>query len=402
MKKALGLLVVVVAASVASVSTAGGSPSTLLAAVGQGQATRLTAVDPLTLEPVGRSTQIGRYASRWARSPDGTKVVLARDDRASLRVVDVRAMKTIRAFSVGGGSFDGLAWVKPRLLIAVVDGFVVLGVDPVTKQVRWRQFLQNRLEAIHRVANGFVLLARAGESPATGLGPTELFAVGADGSTRSVALDSIRSGEPDYTTTPVNPESRIPGLAVDEAGGRAYVIGAGEPVAEVDLRSMSVTYHGGTRTLAKVISGPERTAVWLGNGLIAVTGTDAHVETVTVDGREEQHTWSTPAGLTVLDTRDWSWRTIDRNATAVVMSGPSLLASSSVYDSRGPADAGMGVAAYSLDGTPRFHLLGRSVVGLIASGTLAYAITDGVTIIDVASGRVVGTSRRSDVVPLIP
>jgi hypothetical protein len=94
---------VVVAASAALASTSRGSPSTLLAAVGQGQATRLTAVDPLTLEPVGRSTQIGRYASRWARSPDGAQLVLARDDRAGLRVVDLRKMKTVRAFSIGAG-----------------------------------------------------------------------------------------------------------------------------------------------------------------------------------------------------------------------------------------------------------------------------------------------------------
>ncbi len=397
MKRALALLTVAVAAAAASVSAAGGSPSALLAAVGEGSSARLAAVDPLTLAPIGRSTQIGRYTSRWARSPDGTQLVLARDDRASLRVVDLRRMKTLRAFWVGGGTIDALAWLEPRLLVAVVDGFVAVGADPVSKRVRWRRYLPSQLEAIERTASGFAVLVRAGDSPATGLGPTELVAIGAGGSLRTAVLDRIRSGLPDYTQSPPSTEYRQPGLAVDAAGGKAYVVGADEPVAEVDLATMAVTYHGGSRTLAKAVSGPQRSAVWVGDGLLAVTGTDGHVEA----GPSEEHWWVTPAGLSLVDTRDWTWRTIDRDATAVRVAGRLLLASSWVYDSNGPTVTGMGLAAYGLDGTPRFHVLGRSPVDVLTTwGGLVYAVHDGVTVVDPAAGRVVGAAARQDVYPL--
>jgi hypothetical protein len=262
-----------------------------------------------------------------------------------------------------------------------VDGFLAVGVDPVTTRIRWRRSLQKQLEAIRQVTNGFVLLARAGDPPATGVDPTELFAIGADGRPRAIVLDRIRSGVPDYTRSPPSTEFRQPGLAFDGAGGKAYVVGAVEPIAEVDLTSMTVTYHGGSRTPAKAVSGPQRSAVWVGNGFIAVTGVDA--------------------GIALVDTRDWSWKTIDRDATAVTVAGGALLASAWIYDSDGPAMTGMGVTGYSLDGTSRLHILGRSVVDTAPSwGGLVYAIHDGVSVIDPASGRLVGTVSRSDVYPL--
>src|SRR5712692_7073368 len=68
----------------------------LLAAIGQGSATRLTVVDPLTLAPVGRSTW------PWALSPNGTQIVLARQFPAMLRFVDLRTMRTVRAVRLTG------------------------------------------------------------------------------------------------------------------------------------------------------------------------------------------------------------------------------------------------------------------------------------------------------------
>ena len=113
------------------------------------------------------------------------------------------------------------------------------------------------------------------------------------------------------------------------AGNRAYVIGAGEPFAEVDLAAMTVAYHGagaGSRSLAKAVNGPERTATWLGNGLIAVTGSDAHSVVGAKDGQSFEHVWWTPAGLTLVDTKDWSSRLIDPNATSVEVANGLLLA----------------------------------------------------------------------------
>src|SRR5919108_151388 len=48
-------------------------------------------------------------------------------------------------------------------------------------------------------------------------------------------------------------------VAVDKAGNRAFVVGAGSPVAEVDLETLAVTYHD----LATPVSLPGRLHDWL-------------------------------------------------------------------------------------------------------------------------------------------
>ena len=99
----------------------------LLATIGQGSATRLTVVDPLTLAPVDRSTQIGHYTWPWALSPDGTQIVLARQFPAMLRFVDLRTMRTVRAVRLTGEtSVESINWVSPRLLLAAVDTVEVM------------------------------------------------------------------------------------------------------------------------------------------------------------------------------------------------------------------------------------------------------------------------------------
>src|SRR5207253_10907972 len=125
---------------------------------------------------------------------------------------------------LGGSYVDGIAWLEPRLVVAVVDGFRALGVDPVSKRVRWRVDLPNQVESIERSPSGFVLLVRSGEWPPSGIGPTTLLTIGAAGKLRSVLLDRIRSGENDFSETPATSEFRRPGLAVDPAGNCAYVI----------------------------------------------------------------------------------------------------------------------------------------------------------------------------------
>ena len=69
------------------------------------------------------------------------------------------------------------------------------------------------------------------------------------------------------------------GMAVDPARLVAYVVGAGAPVAAVDLRTMRATRH---RMAAPALlrgagcprCSPQRRAVWLGDGRLAVTGFD--------------------------------------------------------------------------------------------------------------------------------
>jgi hypothetical protein len=119
-----------------------------------------------------------------------------------------------------------------------------------------------------------------------------------------------------------------------------------------------------------------RTARWLGGGLIAVTGAD-------VDRRQ-----SKPAGLQLVDTRTWHARTIDADASAVVLGDDVLLATGGTR----------GVTAYGLDGRRRFRLFdgeqawvdrvfdGRAYVGI--SGPRGPQ--GGLRIVDLTAGRSVG------------
>ena len=396
--KPVGMLVLVAGALAAlTVGSGAAAPPTLLAVVGHGRAARLATVDPTTLRPVGRSTQVGYYQWPWTRSPDGSRIALVRDP-ARIRIVDVKRMRTVSAFSLQGSVVDAIAWVRPRLIMAVLGEYAVVGVDPVAKRVVWSRPLPGMLSSVEPTADGFVLLLEA--VPVDGKnvsGPTPLVTVGADGKVRSVVLDRIRSSSTAHSEPPPTSEYRRPGLAVDVAGNRAYVVGAGEPVAAIDLASLGVSYHGGSRVLAKAVNGPERHAVWIGNGLFAVTGVDAHA-TTTPGG--DEHWWYTPAGLSVVDTHDWSWSPIDPNATSVLVAGDELLATAWLYDSTGPTVTGIGVAAYTLDGAPRFHVLGNAVVDLYAAAGRVYAVGDGVTVIDSATGKIVHAVVRPAVFPL--
>jgi hypothetical protein len=135
---------------------------------------------------------------------------------------------------------------------------------------------------------------------------------------------------------------------------------------------------------ATVQVGPVRTAAWIGDGRIALSGFDGDV-VWRPDGRVEDEL--RPAGLHVIDTRDWRVRTIDERASAFVSAAGLLL-------TRGRADRGL--AAYSPDGEERFHLLDDRRVEIVASaGTTAYVRTPpeaALQSVDLAGGRVLGTS----------
>jgi hypothetical protein len=225
-------------------------------------------------------------------------------------------------------------------------------------------------------------------APDDGIGPATLAVLDAAGAFRAVQLEQISAGwrYPLQADEPPG-EQRHPGLAVDAVGGRAYVVGGGEPVAEVDLRSLAVSYHQPSRPVSLFgrfrawlqpsahakgpMLGSTRRALWLGNGRLAVTGEDGRSgpDGVVVD----------PAGLTLVDTRTWSVETVQGNATAVTAAAGTLLASASGYPDR----PGIGLRGYDLDGDLRFHLFGsRNVAVLeqldervfIADGSVTHAV----------------------------
>lgn len=126
-----------------------------------------------------------------------------------------------------------------------------------------------------------------------GIGTARLAVADGHGRVRAVPLRAIAAGfkQPADWSDGAG-EERQAGLAVDPAGDRAFAVAAGVPVAEVDLDDLGVTYRGLSRPAsllrrlagwlvppveAKMVSGPLRSACWLGDGLLAVWGSDRRV-----------------------------------------------------------------------------------------------------------------------------
>ena len=180
-----------------------------------------------------------------------------------------------------------------------------------------------------------------------------------------------------------------PAVAIEPGTRRAAIVPAAGTVSIVDLSSLSVTSHP-LRTLAAVrknIEGSQRTAIWTWGGTIAVGGWDW-----AADGQPDH---SLPVGVTLIDTTNWTSRTVDRNGAALSYTGIGgiLLTWGSVWDAAAQKSVGSGLTGYSSDGTPRFHLFGTDPVGIAAiAGTYAY-ISDELThfqIVDTTTGTVVG------------
>ena len=334
---------------------------------------------PLSAEPLG-----------WSFTPDRSHLAVGSTGRgATLRLIDLRAMRTIGDVRIARrGSGVASAWVGPTRVLAVVvtpgccgaGDTTVAGVDTVRRRVVWRRTLGGSLQAGERSDSGMLLvLGPRGRE----IGPSRLVHVGGDGEIRSASLPEVRSGIESRGSVA---HSWNPGLAVDRAGGRAFVVQARAPVAEVDLRSFVVRSHrlGEQPRAADALAGPAREALWLGRGMLAVTGSDS--------GPSGQRA----AGLTLVDTRRWSARTIDRRASDAALVAGRLLASSFLLDGRGQRIAGSGLTGYSLDGRRRFHRHGsQPITGVQPLGRRALVgERAAISLIDARSGRELRRFRR--------
>jgi hypothetical protein len=150
-------------------------------------------------------------------------------------------------------------------------------------------------------------------------------------------------------------------------------VGRGSLVAEVDLRAMRVAYRRPAE--APLRSATRRSALWLGNGRLAVSG---------------RRRSETPAGVAVIDTSTWNSRDIDTSGGAARSTDGTLL----VYDGKIGAltTPGIGLRAYRPDGRPRFRVLeGQKVWNVEVVAHRAYARTStGLHVVNVRSGEVTG------------
>ena len=343
----------------------------------------LVRVDRDTLRPLaGRRVPLAAEPLGWSFAPDRSRIVLGSTARgAKLRFVDLDAMRALGDVTVTRrGSGLATTWAGPGRVLAVVvtpgccgaGDTIVAGVDTRRRRVVWRRTLGGSLQAGERWGGGFLfVLGPRGRS----VGPSRLVHVGPAGRVRSAALPEIRSGS--------EPSSRLtrvwnPGLAVDRAGGRAFVVQAQAPVAEVDLETLRVRSHplAPAARAADRVAGPSRDALWLGDGMLAVTGSDLPSTPGDPD---------TPAGLTLIDTRNWRARTIDPLATDAVLVSGTVLSSTFLELTR----SGNGLTGYSRHGRRIFHRFGHDPIwGVQPLGRNAFVGgPNGSALIDARTGR---------------
>jgi hypothetical protein len=389
--------------------------------------TSLVRVDPTSLNRVGRGVNLKGLAGAWSFAPDSRLLAVAvrptpNAVRETLRFYTVAGLKRAGRGVPLGGAAAAVAWLRPdRLLVSVNEccadpngSSSVVAIDTTARRVVARTLLEGSVLQVASGAGALVLLV----GQRNGIGPSRLELFDADGARRTVATDEIAAGvkwPDDPSGMPIGTR-RVPGLALDPTGNRAFVAAPDGLVATVDLASLVVTYHRWTEQSsaldrlarwvtpaaeAKGTNGPALTARWLGGGFLAVAGTD---ETAFLRGDNLQLS-SHPLGLRIIDVRDWSASMLDAGADALDVDDGVLLARGSSWSSDPQSESGMGIAAYGVDRARRFHYLpGQAVwIGFVYRGR-AYVSLSGQTelkIVDLSSGQAVGTRRSSAPWPLL-
>jgi hypothetical protein len=337
-----------------------------------------------------RRVLVGKSTSAWARSPDGKRIAVGVDEALGIRIVDAIKMRRAGAVGTRNGQVRAMAWLTPNRIVGAEETGIFV-VDPVARRLVSARATEGQVFGATRTANALVLLL----APDDGIGRARLATLSADGAYRTVELREISAGFRYPTQTDEPPgERRNPGLAVDPAGERAFVVGAGEPVAEVDLRSLAVSYHEPARPISLFgrlrnwlepkaeakgpVLGSTRKVLWLGNGRLAITGEDGR------PGRDGVVVH--PAGLSLIDTRSWSVETVQRDATSATTAGGTLVAWVS-----GPELQAIGLRGYDLDGDERFHLFGSRGAAVLERLDERVFVDDGAVTyaVDARAGRIV-------------
>jgi hypothetical protein len=358
-------------------------------------------------EGPGRRLPLGIHGAGWTVAPDQPLALFAGGGDSNdgrLLVVDPRRLRRLGTIRLPSRRWEwpyASSWLgRSRVLLAgsgVIEGperdlsaTVVTAVDPAARRVVAQRTLPGELLASRRLPDGLVLLLGR---PAS-IGPARVAVVDAGGRVRTVSLPGIAAGfqEPaDWDKVGASSRRAQPGLAVDPDGRRAFVVGAGDPVAVVDLRTLEVAWHrteprpGLLGRLAdwllpaaeaKSVHGPVRMAAWLGDGLMAVWGQD-ETEPLVRGPTVEQ--WLRPAGLRLVDTRAWRATTIHPQASGAVWAGGRLLAFGRLLgppadpDADEPTQRSYGLTVFGPGDRRPVHLFGtRQVNWLQVNGGRAY------------------------------
>jgi hypothetical protein len=272
----------------------------------------LVPYDPVRLVPSGPAIRLGHFAHAWSISPDRSRFVAAagwrptKGEPAALRFVDLATGRVEGTLSLPGEfrRVTATAWVRGRVLIAVSgsSSTTVYSIDP-ERRVKISQVEFPGIVVLgERGRNNLVLLL----APPDRIGPATIAVVDRSPRVRTVLLDRIAAGR---TATGVGPDRRTkvrrPALALAPSGLRAFVFGAREPFAAIDLRTLAVRYAPLrlTAAVSKQAEGSVRTAATLPDGRVVVTGFDYGATSA-----------GTAVGLWLVDPKDWSRRVLDSAA----------------------------------------------------------------------------------------
>jgi hypothetical protein len=376
-------------------------------------------LDPRTLRPLpGPRIRLPYGISGYGWSPDRSLLVLGDLDDDALHVVDPVRLRRVATVDIGvvAEAPQALAWLGPRRLAVVAgdsaDGATLVMADPVAGRVLSRRPLAPAgITAAAGAGDRMVLLSTSVDR----IGPARLQVVDDRGRVRTAGLEGVDAGfqdPPDWDRPGAYGISREAALAVDPDGGRAFVVTAGATVAEVDLDSLQVTYRrlrqpaSLLRRLAhwlvppaeaKLNVGTWRAACWLGDGRMAVWGSESRV---VGDVPAEQRSEQRPSGLKLIDTRTWTVGTLHPAATDATWQEGRLLAFGGTWDHETEREVGVGLTVYTPgDRRPRQLLGGQAVMEAHLNGDLVYAAVDtgaedyASRVVSLASGQVLSSER---------
>ena len=355
----------------------------------------------------------GVYGSSWDFSPTCDAVALG-GHRGRVLVVDLERGRRMGTLSLGSRSaVTQVAWPRPDRLTGLTGPFRaarVVTVSVPTGRVVSSRRLGGRPWASEATPLGVVVLAAPGDR----IGSATLVLAKPDGGMLRVSLPRIRAGFHQVGPRRLARQV-IPGLAVDATAGRAYTVAANEPlVAEVDLASGAVSYHelrgGGGAAAASLAAkglayGAYRTARWIGDGTIAVSGevTRTRPDRRRSARRQRTVTRTDPYGLRLISTGDWTATALNPLFHSFTLAGGRLLGMNADPASLGGA-AATGLVVYGTDGRRRFMRFRGQGRAWLREVAWPYAYVREISprrtlVVDLRTGRTVGEtgSRRPPV-----
>jgi hypothetical protein len=375
--------------------------------------------DPLTLESLpGRKAPLGTVRGSWSFSADRRVFAIGSCGdtwRPRLRFVNARVMRVLGDVRLPSGyeCAGALSWLSPSRLLTVVTGessSAVAVVDPAARRLLRLTKLPGSPWSTGVAGDQLVLLF-GGQGV---FAPARIGIVDTEGRLRTVTVDEVRIGSiVDDSSGDHHARTISPGFAVDPEGRRAFLVPAAGRIAEVDLRTLDVDYHELDRpsllgrlarwlepsAQAKVMEGPVREARWLGDGLLAVSGSDY---SYSKNQAGEYQVSQKPVGVKLVDTRSWRSRMLSRGSNAFAVTSGLVIAQGGEWDSARERTIGPGILAFGLDGAMRWKLTSSSWLDPVGSFGVGYLWRSEtrMDVIDLATGAILRSlDRRNDTNP---